>query len=273
MNVRDWLSNRMIDPEVALDAGVRYDPQKDAILYPRTGTDGNRIGWKVRHLSDNRQYNTPAGIPLSDTVPFTTSHAGADAPLVICEGETDALAFASKYQGYNVIGVPGATSFANSWAGLCAKYDNIYLIPDADEAGGLLVNKVCGLMPRTRVVQVPWGMDLTDALIDGENIEELMLDAAPVISTEPLRRTSYTFSGEISVPPGKLIELVSEKIPLRRRGKEWVGHCPFHDDETPSFMVDPVKGLFYCHGCRRGGDAVSYLREQGYTFREAKEML
>lgn len=273
MNVRDWLESKMIDPEIALDACVRYDAKREALLYPREGIDGGRIGWKVRELSTGKQYNTPAGIPLKDTKPFTASIGDKDSPLVICEGETDALAFASKYQGYHVIGVPGATSFANNWAGLYAKYDSIYLIPDADEAGGALVNKVCGLMMRTRVVELPWGMDLSDAIAAGINIEELMLDAAPVVTTQPLRRTSYSFSGEISVPPGRLIELVGSEVPLRRRGKEWIGLCPFHEETTPSFMVDPVKGLFFCHGCRKGGDAVSWLREKGYTFKEAKEML
>lgn len=270
-NVRNWLSQKGINPDVALAAGVRYSPRRNSLLYPRYNREGRRVGWKIRELEGPRQYNEPPGIPLRDTIPFTASEGSTDSALVICEGETDALAFASTYDGYHVIGVPGATAFANEWAGYYSKYDSVYLFPDADEAGANLVDKVCGLIMRTRVVSLPNGMDVSDAVVNGLDLQRRMLDAAPVVSTKPLRRTSYTFSGEISVSPGRLLELVGTDTILRRRGNEWIGLCPFHQESTPSFMVNPEKGLFYCHGCNTGGDAIAYLRNKGYTWREAKE--
>ena len=50
--------------------------------------------------------------------------------------------------------------------------------------------------------------------------------------------------------------LASDHTRLRRVGHRWLGHCPLHTDETPSFYVHERKGLFYCFGCRTGGDAI-----------------
>jgi hypothetical protein len=49
---------------------------------------------------------------------------------------------------------------------------------------------------------------------------------------------------------------------LRRIGEEWVARCPLpeHEDKTPSFSVNPVKNLWFCHGCLRGGDVVELAR-------------
>ena len=59
---------------------------------------------------------------------------------------------------------------------------------------------------------------------------------------------------------------------LRRRGAEWVGHCPLpdHQDKTPSFTVNPGKNLWHCFGCVRGGDSVELARlAWGYSQRDA----
>ena len=51
-----------------------------------------------------------------------------------------------------------------------------------------------------------------------------------------------------------LPEVASRYINLRKRGHKWVGLCPFHDEKSPSFQIDPEKQLFYCFGCHTGGD-------------------
>ncbi|HMK98086.1 MAG TPA: DNA primase, partial [Acidimicrobiales bacterium] len=58
-----------------------------------------------------------------------------------------------------------------------------------------------------------------------------------------------------------LVELVSEKVALRRVGTRWVGLCPFHSENTPSFSVNAELGRYYCFGCQARGDAISFLRE------------
>ena len=68
-----------------------------------------------------------------------------------------------------------------------------------------------------------------------------------------------------------IIEAVSnEGIGLRQRGKSYWGRCPLHEDNTPSFKVDPDKQLFYCFGCGEGGDVIKLVQKlKGYSFKDA----
>ena len=71
-----------------------------------------------------------------------------------------------------------------------------------------------------------------------------------------------------------IVELVSQSTDLRQRGSRWVGLCPFHDERTPSFTVDPREKLYYCFGCHKGGDPITFVREnQALDFADAVEQL
>jgi len=59
-----------------------------------------------------------------------------------------------------------------------------------------------------------------------------------------------------------MVEVVSGRTQLRRAsGSRFMGRCPFHEERTPSFSVNPVEKLYYCFGCGRGGDLISFVRE------------
>jgi len=60
-----------------------------------------------------------------------------------------------------------------------------------------------------------------------------------------------------------IVDVVSEYVVLRKRGKDHVGLCPFHDERTPSFSVSPGKQMYYCFGCNAGGNAIKFLMELG----------
>ena len=60
-----------------------------------------------------------------------------------------------------------------------------------------------------------------------------------------------------------IVDVVSEYVVLRKRGKDYVGLCPFHDEKTPSFSVSPAKQMYYCFGCNAGGNAIKFLMEVG----------
>lgn len=60
-----------------------------------------------------------------------------------------------------------------------------------------------------------------------------------------------------------IVDVVSEYVVLRKRGKDHVGLCPFHDEKSPSFSVSPAKQMYYCFGCNAGGNAITFLRELG----------
>src|SRR5687768_4706974 len=71
-----------------------------------------------------------------------------------------------------------------------------------------------------------------------------------------------------------MVEIVGTRTQLRKSGARWMGKCPFHEDRTPSFSVDPADKLFYCHGCGKGGDLISFVREtEGLDFVGAIEWL
>ena len=58
-----------------------------------------------------------------------------------------------------------------------------------------------------------------------------------------------------------IVEVIGEFVSLRKRGSNYVGLCPFHNEKTPSFSVSPSKGIFKCFGCGKGGDVVSFIME------------
>ncbi len=67
-----------------------------------------------------------------------------------------------------------------------------------------------------------------------------------------------------------IVALISENVSLQRKGKYFFGLCPFHEEKTPSFAVDPERRRFRCYGCGASGDALEYLEKaKGLTFQEA----
>lgn len=56
-----------------------------------------------------------------------------------------------------------------------------------------------------------------------------------------------------------IVEVVSSYVPLKKRGQNYWGCCPFHGEKTPSFSVNPGKNMFYCFGCHEGGDIFKFI--------------
>ena len=63
-------------------------------------------------------------------------------------------------------------------------------------------------------------------------------------------------------------------IPLTKKGRNYVGLCPFHQETKPSFTVNPKRQLWHCFGCGEAGDVIGFVtKSQGIGFREAVEKL
>src|SRR5580693_10016951 len=87
----------------------------------------------------------------------------------------------------------------------------------------------------------------------------------------------------MAFPPGfldelrsrvSLADLVGKRVRLVRKGREFGGLCPFHNEKTPSFYVVEDKGFFHCFGCGAHGDAVGFvMRSENLDFIEAVERL
>ena len=68
----------------------------------------------------------------------------------------------------------------------------------------------------------------------------------------------------------RLSDFISQFINLSERGNSYVGKCPFHNENTPSFNVNNEKGLFYCFGCKAGGNIITFTKKyKNFTFNEA----
>jgi DNA primase len=71
-----------------------------------------------------------------------------------------------------------------------------------------------------------------------------------------------------------IVDFVGRFVNLRKAGANWKGLCPFHGEKTPSFMVNPKKGIFHCFGCGVGGDVFGFLmRQDRLSFPEAVRAL
>jgi len=71
-----------------------------------------------------------------------------------------------------------------------------------------------------------------------------------------------------------LVGLVSEYVSLKKKGVNWEACCPFHDEKSPSFKVNPAKGIYKCFGCGKGGDAISFVMDiESMSYVEALRFL
>ncbi|MGC9385673.1 MAG: DNA primase [Hydrogenovibrio sp.] len=71
-----------------------------------------------------------------------------------------------------------------------------------------------------------------------------------------------------------IVQLINQRVPLKKAGSTYKACCPFHDEKTPSFNVNPQKQFYHCFGCGASGDAIKFLTEyDGLTFVEAVETL
>jgi DNA primase len=76
------------------------------------------------------------------------------------------------------------------------------------------------------------------------------------------------------VAAADMVEVVSGRTSLRRVGARYTGRCPFHEERTPSFSVNAADKLFYCFGCGKGGDVITFVREaENLDFAAAVEWL
>jgi DNA primase len=71
-----------------------------------------------------------------------------------------------------------------------------------------------------------------------------------------------------------IVEIIGSFVPLNRKGKTYAGLCPFHQEKTPSFNVDPTYQTYKCFGCGEGGDVFTFIeKHENMTFVEAAEYL
>ena len=71
-----------------------------------------------------------------------------------------------------------------------------------------------------------------------------------------------------------IVDVIGEYVPLKRAGQSYKALCPFHSEKTPSFIVNPKKGIFHCFGCGVGGNIFTFLMKfKGISFPDAVRLL
>jgi len=67
------------------------------------------------------------------------------------------------------------------------------------------------------------------------------------------------------IDTAEILAVVQEFVPLKKRGVNYLGLCPFHNEKTPSFTVSPAKGIYKCFGCGKGGNPVTFIMEHEHV--------
>ena len=82
-------------------------------------------------------------------------------------------------------------------------------------------------------------------------------------------RFSQTFIDDLR-RQADIVRIISDYVPLKKKGANWMACCPFHKEKSPSFSVNPVKDIFYCFGCGKGGSVYNFIMEiENVPFPEA----
>lgn len=291
MLLMEFMGRRGLE-QVALDrVGARWSADSACLYFPRYGREEGDavpplevvvVGWKVRDLARDQHFNHPSGISARHTWPLLVRDVLPASGLLICEGETDTMRMAqsslpSRFSS-DVMCIPGASSFCNEWLAFLRTYDRVVILPDGDDAGALLPETVAALLPGVRSVTMPSGHDVCSFLMEHtEDDLGMLIESAPLyMSRKKIYRKDWKWDDAGSnAHRSKLIRLVAQEVELRPAGpNEFKGKCPFHDDDTPSFFVNPDKGLYRCWGCDARGDVITWLKQtRDIDFKEAMSIL
>lgn len=212
--------------------------------------------------------------------------------LIICEGEFDRLVL--KAHGFTAVtSTGGAGTFREEWVKALGKIPRLYICYDRDEAGRRGACKVGQLLPHAKLVTLPPdvgdGGDITDFFVrlgrTREDFISLLKQAEPVPPPpEPVIQLDQPKTNTINVRVRHRLERIKQEVSivdiigrytkLRRSGDYLVGLCPLHSDHHPSLAVYPATGTFYCYGCLKHGDVITFVQElEQITFGQALDVL
>lgn len=249
MSWQEFLQQRGLNEFVLNVLGWKELDGKLWIPYPAIEKLGLPAGKRYRPTPNKKPRFTKKQQPM----PYFLQHEGDDTTLLIVEGETDAATAAGA--GFSVLGVPGATTWKDSWWAVAEGFQQIVAVLDADEAAAHLLTKLAATKPDginflvTAPILLRTGAhDLNDLHIrnNGEfdhtktNLESLIETARPIT-------TVATETEMLNAVVGAL-EQVS--LPNDDEGDR-KALCIFHKEATPSLDFGP-KG-YHCFSCGAGG--------------------
>ena len=289
VRVRAYLNARGIPDEIIDYYGLGFDGRR--ITIPITNRDGEVAFFKL--AKDPEDASDGPKMLASES-----SHAelygwervlAASERIVICEGEFDRLVLEAQ-RIHAVTSTGGAGVFRPEWAEHFARIPDVYVCFDRDDAGWAGALRVARMIPHARIVELPEevgdGGDVTDFFVrlgkSKDDFLNLLVEAKPA---PPAPKMLYRRSQELTKDPDRerierlkdaiaIEDVIGKSLALRPSGQVLIGRCPFHEDRKPSFAVYPEARRFYCFGCGKRGDVITFLRElEGLSFPEALDAL
>lgn len=289
--IREYLNGRGIPDGIISRYRLGWNGRR--ITIPITNRDGSVAFFKLakdpRDTSDAPKMlvNTGSSVEIYgwERVAQTTS------PIVICEGEFDRLVLEAR--GFAAVTSTGGCGvFRKEWADALAETPEVYICFDNDEPGRESALRVGRMIPKAKIVHLPDDVgpagDVTDFFVrlgrGRDAFTELLKAAtpAPKRSRPPLDRSPRPYNPDSPLARRvarlkssvSIVEVIEPYVTLRAGHGVFRGHCPFHEDSTPSFTIYPATGTFHCFGCRVHGDAIAFLMEAAHlTFYQALEAL
>jgi hypothetical protein len=272
----------------------------DRITIPVFGRDGEVLTFRFAK-SPTDKTGSPKMLSETGSCPELYGSPNLAAKpqwLVICEGEFDRLVL-EAHRFSAVTSTAGARVFLPEWAPLFEGIKRIFICFDLDEAGVEGARNVKAVLPRATIVTLPAVLgakgDVTDYFVrlgkdrmdfelllataaaheeDAEGERDLANPANPPKNSPPAVHkvvASRAARLKAAIPIQRIVERYTD---LRPAGARLVGRCPFHDDASPSFMVYPDTGTYYCFGCAAHGDLIAFvINKESKTYGQALEAL
>lgn len=287
--IRSYLNDRGI-PDASID-------------YHMLGWNGSRITIPILNRAGEivffKLVRDPADSPLAPKMlTWPKGHAELfgwgnlfqkQSRIVICEGEFDQLVLETHHIPA-VTSTGGAGTFRSDWTKYFVGIPDIYICFDNDAAGRNGAIRVASMIPRAKIVTFPpevgEGGDVTDFFVrlgrSRDDFVELLRQAQPAPPESPESDSSLAddralfFSERASRLRRKhsIARVIGHYVKLTMSGGNLVGRCPFHPDRHPSLVVYTATDTYYCFGCRRYGDAITFLRDiENITFTQALDAL
>lgn len=270
--IRAWLNERGITDEVIADNRIFYDTRTRRIGIPIRDHDNMLAFHKYRRDpedSEGPKYSYDRG---ARAMLFGARLLWKEGPVIICEGEFDAMLLESK--GFiAVTSTGGAFTFREEWLPVLAGKE-IFICLDNDQAGQQGTLKIARMIPHAKVMVLP-GVgakgDVTDWFKmegnDSEGFRMLMSIAEPLPPEPEAPKTRPKRHGK-DRDDAKLVPL-SNFMKLPKTGATNV-KCPFHEDGTSSFHWYRKDNRWWCFGGCGGGDVIDFvMRKEGLTMPEA----
>lgn len=286
--IRLYLNGRGIHDEILELHLIGWDGQR--ITIPIFDRDGQLAYLKLakdpEDLSGSPKMLVPPGAP-TELYGWERLRATPER-IMICEGEFDRLVL--EGQGFAAVtSTGGAGVFRPEWADAFREIPEVYVCFDHDDPGQRGAERVARLIPQAKLVELPIevgvGGDITDYFVRLGKTREYflqLLEHAHSVAPEPPRdlpvQSTSTPEQRTEVRElkarARIEVIVGQHVELEPAGQALRGLCPFHEERVPSFVVYPASQNFYCFGCGRHGDVLTFLMNiEGVGFRDALELL